>query len=434
MRATCEKWGDRPFIGEFSYRDVLRMSDSVVVRPSRMYERVVVSSSNTAGMIARIMALWREQSIPVLVPVNMRTETKEYCINMMMQHPQGHPNDAMILFTSSTSGSHPKGVRLGHHGLLAHIEMLRQHVPDSLFSKDDRTLAFLPWTHCYGLMGECLSVMDRGACMNVLPSASFNPYRFLWGLHRTAPTILFVVPRILSMLMPYPKWVWGGTHLRYIVSGGAYLDPVLKRRFIDCHRIPVLQGYGMTEMSPMVSLQNSPDAFLGDDVGSLLPNIRVQIDPHTNEILVDSPAKFNGYLNDPLQDNDNNHGMYRTGDIGSLDRDDILTVKGRVGDMVKTPNGRFISLGEIECNIQREYPWVREICLWQENGLLRGIIYGHPPASGSITSRLRVQSDTGFNIDATVVTQPFANLELGTLTLKGEISRQAVRLQAIQEN
>ena len=414
MRLTCERWGDRPFIGRISYRDVLRMSENVI-QDARANDRIIVSEPNSALMIARLLALWRVGSVPCLISPNVPVEKKQYCTELV-KGTQG--DEALILFTSSTSGSRPKGVRLGHRGLLAHIDMLREHVPRTVFHGDDRTFAFLPWTHCYGLMGECMSVMDRGASMGILDTKSFDPYRFVWGLHRTSPTILFVVPRVLDVLMPYPKWCWGGERLRYIVSGGAYLDPVKKRAFMHRHRIPILQGYGMTEMSPMVSLQNHPDACTGEDVGTLLPGVRARIDPVTEEILVHSPAKALGYLNHTEWDRD---AFYRTGDTGALENDRLLTVRGRLGDMIKLPNGRFASLATLEQDLLRKHPWIKELCLWQENGRTRGILYGSPPSSDKA-----IRSDFK-EMDVKMVNHSFADVRSGTLTLKGEISRHAVR-------
>jgi len=253
FRNLCQKFAHRNVINGSTYRDLLTLAESFPATPAR--RRIVVSGYNDTAFLAQIMALWKHGSVPCLVPPQMPPDRQRHCIDMVHGTFANHPDEAMVLFTSSSSGRKPKGVRLSHENLTSHIGMLREHVSDDMFGDGDRTFAFLPWTHCYGLMGECFSVMDRGATMNTL-QGRFHPLSFLWGMQKTRPTVLFVVPRVLTMLYPYPKWMWGGQNLRYIVSGGARLDNTVKTRFMRRHDIPVLQGYGMTEMSPMVSLQN----------------------------------------------------------------------------------------------------------------------------------------------------------------------------------
>lgn len=421
---TCARWGDRPCVDRFTYRHILAMATEMDSERGdiRCHDRVIVSEYNSGRMLARILALWRWGCVPCLVPPQLPADARRHCEDQI-RGTQG--DEGLILFTSATSGALPKGVRLSHANLEAHREMLRQHVPLHLFHSGDRTLAVLPWTHCYGLMGECFSALDRGVHLHTM-GGRFHPARFLWGMHRARPTVLFVVPRIIDMLSATPSWVWGGSRLRLMVSGGAYLSPDRKSAFMARHAIPILQGYGMTEMSPMVSLQNRLDAADGADVGELLPHVAVSI-AEDGEIHVDSPARCQGYLGEPDHPRDRPHA---TGDWGRLDGT-ILHVEGRIGDRVKTSNGRFHSLIDIEwdvrCLVRQNDPSlsIGDLCIWEHGEGFRGVAETRrgDPRSGS---SVRVVWD-GRPVHLVLIEGAVARPEDGTLTLKGENSRRRIR-------
>lgn len=421
MMRTCSRWGDRPCVDRFSYRHILAMAAEMDSHRGsiRCHDRVIVSEHNSARMLARILTLWRWGCVPCLIPPQLPADGRRHCEDQI-RGTQG--DEGLILFTSATSGKRPKGVRLSHANLEAHREMLRQHVSADLFHSGDRTLAVLPWTHCYGLMGECFSALDRGVHLHTM-GGRFHPMRFLWGMHRASPTVLFVVPRILDTLFATPSWVWGGSRLRLIVSGGAYLNPDRKKEFMAKHAIPILQGYGMTEMSPMVSLQNRLDAADGTDVGELLPHVTVSI-AEDGEILVDSPARCLGYLGEPDHSHDRPHP---TGDWGRLDGT-TLHVEGRVGDRVKTSNGRFHSLRDIERDVRRlmreNHPSIpiRDLCLWEYRDGFRGVAQKRRGVPESQVHTIWENRPVHLLlIDGTV-----ASPEDGTLTLKGEKSRRRI--------
>jgi len=403
---VCKRHGDRFLMPGCRFRDLWGHTSTV---PRKKAERVIVSGFNGAPLLREIIGLWRQGAVPCLIPPTLSADRRRYCQELIGRHD---PDDreAVIMFTSSTSGSHPKGVRLSHDNLLSHIRMLREHVPESMFGPEDRTFAFLPWTHCYGLMGECMSVMDRGASMGVM-SQPWSVPRFVWGMHTTKPTILFVVPKLLTMIGRYPRWLWGGHRLRCIVSGGAYLPPRVRGSFPG---LPILQGYGLTEMSPMVALQNSFDPTNHDDVGSLLPGVSVELtDDH--EIVVNGPNRFLGYLGEPdlLP-----HTPYATGDCGRIEKDGRLVLLGRNSEMIKLSNGRFVSLTDVEEDIVRSCPSIREICLWQTPYGLFGVVCSPRMISRVSSPRF------GMNVCVVSTREPFLR---DSMTMKGEKARGAIR-------
>lgn len=420
----------RVLMGRSTYHDLLSASTAVSLPPLSRGDRVVVSERNGIGFLSRLMALWRVGAVPCLIPPTLSVDKRRYCEDLVRTAPRvDNCREALILFTSSTSGNYPKGVRLSHENLVSHMDMLRRHVPDTLFGRDDRTFAFLPWSHCYGLMGECFSVMDRGARTNVLRGGDFRIDRFVMGMMTTSPTILFVVPRLLELLTRYPSWSWGGRSLRYVVSGGARLDPILADRFTRRHGIPILQGYGMTEMSPMVTLQNDlciDQGTMTIGTGEVLPGVHVRIDGQTEEILVNGPNRFLGYLGEP----DLPPGAWHaTGDRGEWDGR-TLRLLGRRNDRIKLPNGRFHDIQDVEQKILSANPQLRELCLWDTAEGLRGVV--HDPRATDSTVILECSFTIGtartrLSIPVRMLPHSFLTVEQGTLTLKGEKARSVVR-------
>jgi long-chain acyl-CoA synthetase len=302
--------------------------------------------------------------------------------------------------------------------------MLRKHVPTSLFNYTDRTFAFLPWTHCYGLLGECFSVLDRGASMGIYPFRQLIFPYFSPRLHFYNPTILFVVPRFLELIynydskylsemsVDYRRRLWFGKNIKYIVSGGAKLDYQLKLYFFNTLNVKILQGYGCSEMSPMISLQTDFD-INDKSVGKLLPDIKLEIDQN-NHISVNGPNKFLGYLGD---DNHHPDQFFYPGDLGYY-RDDRLYITGRDSQFIKLSNGRFMDLSILE-NLYKTNHNFKQICIWQENNILMGFAY---PSSSVIRTQFQ-------NMDLFIypINKPFLSIENETINMKGELCRMQIK-------
>jgi long-chain acyl-CoA synthetase len=152
------------------------------------------------------------------------------------------------------------------------------------------------------------------------------------------------------------------------VSGGAALDPSVARGFHDLG-LNLLQGYGITETSPVISAE-SPFKSKPGTVGEVLDDVEIRIDnPNADgegEILVKGPNVMLGYYkNERATEEVLRDGWYRTGDLGRIDQDNMLSICGRVKNLIVTPNGKNVYPEEIENQLQKS-PYIAEI-----------MVYGH---------------------------------------------------------
>lgn len=217
---------------------------------------IVKSKTNTPEFLIELMAIWRNNQVPCLIPNYYNKNMKNHCVSLLEKHEQYVSNEeSLILFTTGTSNGFPKGVRLSSSNILSHLSMMNTHVSPKLFNQNDCTVSFMPWYHSYGLC-EILSVMDKGSY--TLPHNYTSPTRFWLDIQRIHPTVLFVVPKLLEQIRikinnsslygnicaPLLRQIWFGKRIRYLVSGGSYLDPELKKFFNDRMKLHILQGYG----------------------------------------------------------------------------------------------------------------------------------------------------------------------------------------------
>ncbi len=151
-----------------------------------------------------------------------------------------------------------------------------------------------------------------------------------------------------------------GGRLRFIISGGAALDPALGKRW-ELLGIRIVQGYGATEASPVISSHTLANPRC-DSAGLPLRGVDVGIAPD-GEIRVRGPNVTNGYWEDPAQtDAVFGDGWYKTGDQGYLDHEGYLHIKGRTRDMISMPNGLNIYPDDIETVLKR-HPDVLDVAV-----------------------------------------------------------------------
>jgi long-chain acyl-CoA synthetase len=292
---------------------------------------------------------------------------------------------ASIVYTSGTTGQ-PKGVMLTHANICFN---LRQCIQRLEFRSVERALSVLPLAHvferilCYGYFASGISIAygDPHDLKKLLP------------LHR--PGVMGCVPRVLEKILEsvhseidllsarrrrIAMWMLNsGNHrvlnqgsrrlstlsgsilagpllyrrvrrklagLQFLVCGGAYLDPSVEA-FFRAAGFTVLQGYGLTETSPVIALNRIGPDGLGT-VGHPLDGVEVRID-EAGQILTRGPHVMKGYYKDPdatqasLRD-----GWFRTGDLGSLDASGRLRVTGRAKDTIVLSTGKKVSSSHVE--------------------------------------------------------------------------------------
>jgi long-chain acyl-CoA synthetase len=166
-----------------------------------------------------------------------------------------------------------------------------------------------------------------------------------------------------------------GGKLEYFVSGGAPLDEATMR-FFDSIGLPVYQGYGLAEASPVITT-NGPLANRPGSVGKPLPGVELRIDENNGgEILTRGPHIMRGYFNDPAltQKFIDREGWLHTGDIGYIDDDGFLFVSGRQKNIIVLGSGKKVQPEEIE-DVLFEHPFIQEGCIIgaiATSGLLAG--------------------------------------------------------------
>ena len=285
------------------------------------------------------------------------------------------PDDLVeIMFTSGTTGD-PKGVMLTHRNLTANIEGISQYIS---CEPSSRLLSILPLSHMYEQMGGLFVALNSGA--SVTYPTSRQPTVLARTMRERKITILLLVPQGLELLMngiereitrQGKKALWDrllkiaertpfrlrrvlfrrvhkqfGGKLDFIVSGGAALDPDLGRKW-ELLGVKIVQGYGATEASPVISNHAIEDRRI-DSTGRPLPNVEVKISD-AGEILVLGDNVTPGYWRAPEEtaaafDGD----WYRTGDLGYFDDEGFLHIQGRLKDMIVLSSGQNVFPEDIQ--------------------------------------------------------------------------------------
>src|SRR6266481_3255798 len=307
---------------------------------------------------------------------------------------------ASLIYTSGTTGE-PKGVMLTHSNFCSNVHDVGRDF--SLDPAQDVALSFLPLAHIYGrtldyiyIFGgtplayvESLEAVAQ-ALLEVRPTITAAVPRFFekiyariveqgskatgvkrmlfdWAMdvaQRAAPWRATGAPASLALKaqwkladkLVYKKFRMGlGGHLRIVSSGGAPLSQALAEFFWTVG-IPIYQGYGLTETSPIVS-SNYPANRMGSS-GKPIPNVQVR-GAEDGEILVKGPCVMQGYYKNPEATREvlSEEGWFSTGDIGYVDKDNYLFITDRKKDLIKTAAGKFVAPQPIE-NALKTSPYI----------------------------------------------------------------------------
>ncbi|MBI3291644.1 MAG: long-chain fatty acid--CoA ligase [Elusimicrobia bacterium] len=262
--------------------------------------------------------------------------------------PRQENETTTILYTSGTTGK-PKGVMLSHRNLLSNVEACCQAIE---LTAQDVFLCLLPMFHSFAWTTCVLVPLSLGAKIAIVESV--RPFReVLRAIWKYRVTRFIAVPPIFAALLKLPFW----RPLRFLnpvrvgVSGAAPLPPAVRTAFERKFGIPLLEGYGLTEASPVVSLNPWHGSRKDGSVGRPLPGVSIKIvgeDEHelpvgqVGEICVAGPNVMQGYYRRPQdtqeaflpREGHNTTRWLRTGDLGRLDADGFLYIVDRKKDLI----------------------------------------------------------------------------------------------------
>jgi long-chain acyl-CoA synthetase len=370
---------------------LMRHSECKFIFCSSEFYEDIEERGDTVPTLQEIVTFTGEGAVRTLPP---SLESHE---GLPEPEPRLRSDMAVILYTSGTTGI-SKGVVLTHGNLLANLEQVLTALD---INEKDRFLSVLPIHHSFEATCGFLLPMMEGAMITF--TGSLKSKELLEDLKDTRPTVFLVVPLLLEKLhqgvmknvrkaSPVRRGVFYGLKslaracdlllkgnasrvllhrvraamgldaLRYLISGGAALPRTLSKEY-ERLGFPILQGYGLTETAPVLSV-NLPWKRRNASTGLPLPGIEVKIvDPNPEgigEIAVKGANVMEGYYKNEgatkqvLHDN-----WLHTGDLGKIDGEGFLYVTGRKKSLIVTKGGKNISPEEIEEELLKS-PFIKE--------------------------------------------------------------------------
>lgn len=278
-----------------------------------------------------------------------------------------------ILFTSGTTGK-SKGVMLTHRNLTDNAVCLDMKIAPGTVS-----MTLLPINHVYCLTMDII----KGLYIGMVICINDSIMRVKKNMKLFKPEIILLVPLVIESIYAQLKEAGGvlpkkmvakaafGGNLRVICSGGAYLDPDYVERFKD-YGITILQGYGMTECSPVISTNLEWDSKAGS-VGKLLPNCEAKV--VDNELWIKGSSVMQGYYKMPEETSEAlSDGWLRTGDLGYVDEDNFVYLTGRKKNLIILANGENVSPEELE-NELSSFELIKEILVRDKEHVIEAEIF-----------------------------------------------------------
>ena len=312
---------------------------------------------------------------------------------------------AVINYTSGTSGF-SKGVMIPYRAILSNIEFASKVLPGLNNTKS--VVSMLPSAHMYGLMFELLYELSVGAHVHFLSRVP-SPKIIMQALAEVKPYVIIAVPLVIEkiyktkvkpilekegikVLMKLPVLnqvvmnkirtelvnAFGGEFYEVIIGGAAFNKEV--EAFFKKINFPFTVGYGMTECAPIITYDDWKEEKLYS-CGKAAPNMEVRIasaDPINipGEIQIKGENVFLGYFKNEEATAEvlTEDGWFRTGDMGVLDAEGSLFIKGRTKCMILGPSGQNIYPEEVETVINSQ-PYVVDSLVVEDNGGLTALIY-----------------------------------------------------------
>ncbi len=311
---------------------------------------------------------------------------------------------AVISYTSGTTG-HSKGVMLSHNSLAANIRFAQENMP---LKAGDPIVSFLPLAHAYGCAFEFLFPFTIGCHVTILTKTP-SPQIIMQAFQEIRPALILSVPLVIEkiykkqllpvinkpamkILLQVPlinivlhkkirdklRHVFGGNFSEIVVGGAAFNHDAEK--FFRKIKFPFTVGYGMTECGPLISYASSKITRLGS-AGKAVDTLDVKIaspDPEktVGEIVLKGENVMLGYYKNPEATKEmiDPEGWLHTGDLGVIDKDGFIYIKGRSKCLILGPSGQNIYPEELESAIDNKF-CVCESLVVHRNDKLVALIY-----------------------------------------------------------
>ena len=305
---------------------------------------------------------------------------------------------AMILYTSGTTGM-PKGVMLTHNNILSDVHSV---VICFKITDEDSMLCILPMFHTLAWTANVIAPLKLG--LKVVVMANITPASaWLHLMGKEKITIMTAVPQLYSVLSKEAKGLkrlylqyWAFRKVRFCLSGAAPLSQETKDHFEKQLGLPILEGYGLTETSPVVSVNTEENRKAGS-VGINLPYVNVKIVDDNGkelgrneegEICVKGENVFKGYYNNPAatQEVFDSDGWFKTGDIGVVDDEGFIFIRDRKKDMIIIKGLKVFS-AQVE-HVINDYPGIEECA-----------VIGVPDGHGGEIIKLYAVKKKGYDFD-----------------------------------
>ncbi len=301
---------------------------------------------------------------------------------------------AFIIYTSGTTGS-PKGVEISFKNIMAQVDAVGRCFN---LGPQDRLLSILPMNHLFELTVGFLSFLNKGT--SIYYSKSLKPKDLFAIMTEKQITFMVVVPAFLKLLKTsieseinkmsifrkflfdisyniarMTNWRWfkrlafRGIHKKYggkfkgFLSGGAPLE-VEVGKFFNNIGLKIYEGYGLSEASPVVTMNTDKNYRLGS-VGRPLFNVQTKVDEESGELLVKGDNIMKGYYNQPELTKTviTEDGWLKTGDIAKIDKDGFVWITGRIKNMIVLSGGKKVFPEEVESVLEKS-PLFKELCVF----------------------------------------------------------------------
>ena len=319
------------------------------------------------------------------------SDMKDAGLEAALDH-EPEPDDlASLIYTSGTTGRQ-KGAMMSHGNFYSNAEGILKSL-EGVIQRDDHFLTVLPLHHAFSFMGNLLLPVSQGCRMSYVEGLRTVSTNML----ELKPTIFFGVPLLfekmhdkimqgiqskkpiqlmyrLGITGPISKGIKAkfGGELRLMITGGAPCSASVINGFGKLG-IQIVEGYGLTETSPVLTFNHPKRARVGT-VGQALPNLEVEIvdanEEGVGEIAARGPNVMQGYFKNPAATEEVlKDGLFLTGDLGRLDADGFLTITGRKKSLIVNREGKNIYPEEVESQINAS-PYILESLLlgYQEEG------------------------------------------------------------------